>query len=99
MHEPVGVVEILVQILQFTPILSKFTSPPENEKCPELDREFKNEGPSLPPPPENEKCPELDRESENEGPSLPPQKKNCKRAHHTWRLNQYPRWVPSSYRL
>ena len=29
MHEPAGVVEILVQILQFTPIL-KSTPPPEN---------------------------------------------------------------------
>ena len=34
MHEPAGVVEILVQILQNTPILKySFRIPPENENC------------------------------------------------------------------
>ena len=34
MHEPAGVVENLVQILQFTPILQyRIPPPPENENC------------------------------------------------------------------
>ena len=33
MHEPAGVVENLVQILQNTPILKYRIPPPENENC------------------------------------------------------------------
>ena len=33
MHEPAGVVENLVQILQFTPILQYRIPPPPNENC------------------------------------------------------------------
>ena len=93
MHEPVGVVENLVQILRFTP--TRTVHPPPEMK---IVRESKSEGPSLhPPPPENEKCPEWYGKSENVGPSLPPPPENWKRENHTWRLNQYPRWVPSSF--
>ena len=49
MHEPAGVVEILVQILQNTPILKFRIPPPPNENCQRVKvREFQNT-----PPPEN----------------------------------------------
>ena len=53
MHEPAGVVENLVQILQNTPILNlvqNTSPPPENENCQRVQVwEFQN----TPPPPEN----------------------------------------------
>ena len=54
MHEPAGVVEILVQILPEYPY-SEFQNPPspENENCQRVQiREFQN----TPSPPENENC-------------------------------------------
>ena len=54
MHEPAGVVEILVQILQNTPyseIQFQNTPPPQNENCQRVQvREFQNA------PPQNENC-------------------------------------------
>ena len=54
MHEPAGVVEILVQILQNTPIL-KYSfrippSPPENENC-QRSGHFEFSVSEYPPPP------------------------------------------------
>ena len=56
MHEPAGVVEILVQILQFTPILyncqrlqiREFQNTPQNENCQRVQiREFQNTSPQI----------------------------------------------------
>ena len=62
MHEPAGVVEILVQILQNTPIL-KYSfriprpPPPENENCQRSWHfDFSVSEYPPPPPPENENC-------------------------------------------
>ena len=62
MHEPAGVVEILVQILQNTPILNlvQNTPPPKNENCHRVQIwEFQNTPIlNLVPntPPKNENC-------------------------------------------
>ena len=55
MHEPAGVVENLVQILQNTPILQYRIPPsPENEKCQKSwDFEYFQLQNTPPPPPEN----------------------------------------------
>ena len=51
MHEPAGVVEILVQILQNTPYCEmQFQNPPPQMK---IVREPKSESFRIPPPPEN----------------------------------------------
>ena len=59
MHEPAGVVEILVQILQNTPILKysfRITPPPpENENC-QRSWHFDFSVSEYPPPKKNENC-------------------------------------------
>ena len=53
MHEPAGVVENLVQILQFTPILQyRIPPPPGNENC-QKSWHFELFSCRIPPPPEN----------------------------------------------
>ena len=53
MHEPAGVVENLVQILQFTPILQyRIPPPPGNENC-QKSWHFDFSVAEYPPPPEN----------------------------------------------
>ena len=54
MHEPAGVVENLVQILQFTPILQyRIPPPPENENC-QKSWHFDFSVAEYPPPPKIE---------------------------------------------
>ena len=50
MHEPAGVVENLVQILQFTPILQYRIPPPKNENC-QKSWHFDFSVAEYPPPP------------------------------------------------
>ena len=52
MHEPAGVVENLVQILQFTPILQYRIPPPGNENC-QKSWHFDFSVADYPPPPKN----------------------------------------------
>ena len=54
MHEPAGVVENLVQILQFTPILQyRIPPPPGNENC-QKSWHFDFSVAEYPPPPKIE---------------------------------------------
>ena len=87
MHGPAGVVEILVQILQFSPYSEVQNTPPQNENCHRVQiREFQNT------PPQNENCQRVQvREFQNtpqnenlsESPSLRvseyPSNENCHR--------------------
>ena len=72
MHEPAGVVEILVQILQNTPIL-KFRIPPPHPKKPNFQLFFLGPNPKFqnPPPSQNSKFPTFFPKSQSEVPESP----------------------------
>ena len=69
MHEPAGVVEILVQIPQNRGILRRVSEYLPNENCQRVQiREFQNTPPI-----------KIVRESKSESFRIPPQNENCQR--------------------